>query len=283
MDSNVVADTNRAMDLQPKTQLNGTVLKIRLAGAVIDIGTGKPAVLHVSQIVAADNKPFKSVTEVLIEGQKIEVWVKKVVRKDDEERVELTMLRPLDLDWRDIKVGNQVKGKIVRLEKFGAFVEIGAERPGLIHISEIAHGYIKTPSEVIHEGDEVEVKILEVNRRKKQIKLSMKALQELPVVEEKPKETPRVEMNFERPAQKPKKAPRRQKRNEGSNFSVEMAELNSEVDKEPTAMEIAIREAMERVKGNRKQSDEEKERKSKAISLEQEEILTRTLGKKINS
>ena len=63
------------MDLQPKMQLNGTVLKIKLAGAVIDIGTGKPAVLHISQVVAPDNKPFKSVTEVLTEGQKIEVWV----------------------------------------------------------------------------------------------------------------------------------------------------------------------------------------------------------------
>ena len=91
-----------------------------------------------------------------------------------------------------------VKGKIVRLEKFGAFVEIGAERPGLVHISEMAHGYVKVPGDVVKEGDEVEAQVLEVNRRKKQIKLSMKALLPEPeeVVEEKPKPA-------SRPAPKP--------------------------------------------------------------------------------
>lgn len=147
MESNVVADIDRAMEIRPKMQLNGTVSKIRLAGAVIDVGLGKPAVLHISQIVAPENQPIKRVEDILKEGQQIEVWVKKVVRKDDEERIELTMIHPLDLEWRDIKVGNQVKGKVVRLEKFGAFVEIGAERPGLIHISEMAHGYVKQPSD----------------------------------------------------------------------------------------------------------------------------------------
>ena len=67
-----------------------------------------------------------------------------------------------------------VKGKVVRLETFGVFVEIGAERPGLIHISELSHAYVRTPGEVVREGDEVEAKVLEVNRRK-QIKLSIKA------------------------------------------------------------------------------------------------------------
>ena len=86
------------------------------------------------------------------------------------------MIQPLALEWREIKVGESVKGKVVRLEKFGAFVEIGAERPGLVHISEMAHGYVKVPGDVVKEGDEIEAQVLEVNRRKKQIKLSMKAL-----------------------------------------------------------------------------------------------------------
>ena len=107
--------------------------------------------------------------------------------KDD--RVELTMIKPLDLEWRDIKKGMNVKGQVVRLEKFGAFVEIGAERPGLIHISEMAHGYVRQPSDVVKEGDEVEAQVIDVNRKKKQIKLSLKALQPEPVKEE---ELPRV-------------------------------------------------------------------------------------------
>jgi ribosomal protein S1 len=61
MESNIVADTDRAMELRPKMQFSGTVAKIRLAGAVIDLGLGKPAVLHISQIVAPDNQPIKRV------------------------------------------------------------------------------------------------------------------------------------------------------------------------------------------------------------------------------
>ena len=99
------------------------------------------------------------------------------------------MIKPLDLEWRDIKKGMTVKGQVVRLEKFGAFVEIGAERPGLIHISEMAHGYVRQPSDVVKEGDEVEAQVIDVNRKKKQIKLSLKALQPEPVKEE---ELPRV-------------------------------------------------------------------------------------------
>jgi small subunit ribosomal protein S1 len=68
-----------------------------------------------------------------------------------------------------------VKGKVSRLEVYGAFVEIGAERPGLVHVSEISHEYIKNPSDVLKEGDEIEAKILDIDRRKKQIRLSIKA------------------------------------------------------------------------------------------------------------
>ncbi len=113
-------------------------------------------------------------------GQSVDVWIKRVDPK--KKRIDLTMIKPLDLEWREITKGMTVKGKVTRLEKFGAFVDIGAERPGLVHISEMTHGYVKTPGEVVKEGDEVEVQVLEVNRRKKQIKLSMKALEEKPDV-----------------------------------------------------------------------------------------------------
>ena len=180
------ADAETTQKIEPKIQFKGKVIKINLAGAILDIGIGKPALLHITQIVGADNNPINHVEEAIQVGQEIEVWIKRIARKDGEERIELTMIKPLDLEWREIKVGNNVKGKVVRLEKFGAFVEIGAERPGLVHISEMAHGYVKVPSDVVKEGDEIEAQIIDVNRRKKQIKLSMKALQPEPevVVEE---------------------------------------------------------------------------------------------------
>lgn len=281
MDSNVVADTDRAMEIRPKMQLSGTVTKIRLAGAVVDVGLSKPGVLHISQIISPDNQPIKRVEDVLKEGQQIDVWVKKVVRKDDEERYELTMIHPLDLEWRDIKVGNPVKGKVVRLEKFGAFVEIGAERPGLIHISEMAHGYVKQPSDVVKEGDEVEVQIIDVNRRKKQIKLSMKALQPEPEpeVKEKPKTYPTPK--YESGPKREKKVVRKPRRKGDEDNTALLESINEPpAENEPTFMEIAMREAMEKAKDRKKKADE---RKSKVVSKEQEDLLSRTLENKVQT
>jgi len=178
----------------------------------------------------------------------------KRVRKD---RIELTMKEPLALEWREIKPEMTVKGTVIRLETFGVFVEIGAERPGLIHISELSHSYVRTPSEVVREGDEVEAKVLEVNRRKKQIKLSMKALQELP----------------EKPPAQPRGADKKQKK--------EKAVEEEPKEPELTAMEIAMRSAMEKSSSDLIEPPKRKSQKSKSLSSEQEEILSRTLENKV--
>ena len=221
------------------------------------------------------------VSDVLEIGQEVEVWVKRI----REDHVELTMFKPLDLEWRDLKKGMIVKGKVVRLEKFGAFVEIGAERPGLVHISEMAHGYVKQPSDIVKEDDEIEAEVLDVNRRKKQIKLSMKALVPEPVKVEEPVRSVEMPQPKERPARKPqqpKRQPRR-KNIENVEISDELLAMGGETpaEAEPTAMEIAIRSAMEKAKV-RKQ-EQEKARKAKSVSVEQEEILSRTLQSKPNA
>jgi len=281
MESSVVAETDRTVGIKTKAHFMGKVVKISLAGAVLDIGTGTPAVIHISQLVSPNNEAIKRVEDVLQVGQEVEVWVKKV----REDHVELTMLKPLDLEWRDIKKGMTVKGKVVRLEKFGAFVEIGAERPGLVHISEMAHGYVRTPGDVVKEDDEVEAQVLDVNRRKKQIKLSIKALIPEPVKVEEPVRQVEAFQPREKTVRKPKKAPRRRNQ-EGGEESVELlanlSDKQQTVEAEPTAMEIAIREAMERAK-SRKQAAEDKSRKAKSVSPEQEDILSRTLVNKPKS
>ncbi len=275
MDSTIVTEGESSVEIKPKMHFTGKVMKVSLAGAAIDIGQAKPAVLHVSQIVPPTDEPIKRVSDVLQIGQEVEVWVKRV----REDHVELTMIKPLDLEWRDLKKGMTVRGKVVRLEKFGAFVEIGAERPGLVHISEMAHGYVKQPSDIVKEDDEVEAQVLDVNRRKKQIKLSMKALIPEPVKVEEPVRAVEYQLPRERPARKtpPKRAPRR-KAEDGSEISDELlAKVTGEAaaEAEPTAMEIAIRSAMEKAKV-RKQ-EQEKARKAKAVSTVQEDILSRTL------
>ena len=235
-------------EIKAKERYTGTVLKTTLQGALVDIGSEKPAFIHISQAVKEDDPKIQinSIEEVLEKGQQLEFYVKRV-RKD---RIELTMKEPLGMEWREIKPGMTVKGTVVRLETFGAFVEIGAERPGLIHISELSHSYVRTPGEVVREGDEVEAKVLEVNRRKKQIKLSIKAMQELP-------ENLQMQQRDTAPVQEEPKEP------------------------ELTAMEIAMRNAMEKSEGGEEGGAKKKSRKNKGSSAEQDEILSRTLENKV--
>ena len=122
------------------------------------------------------------VSDVLKEGDEVMVWVEKV--DPERQQIMLTMVPPLAVDWTDLQTDRPYAGKVTRLENFGAFVNIGAEREGLVHISELSHDYVKHPSEVVKVGDEVEVKVLGFNRRKRRIDLSMKALLEKPVVEQ---------------------------------------------------------------------------------------------------
>ncbi len=281
MESSVAAETDRA-EVKPKMKFTGKVVKTSLAGAVIDLGLGQPAVIHISQLISPSDEPIKQVEDVLKVGQEVEVWVKKV----KEDHIELTMIKPLDLEWRDLKKGMTVKGKVVRLEKFGAFVEIGAERPGLVHISEMAHGYVRTPSEVVNEGDEVEAQVLDVNRRKKQIKLSLKALLPEPVKVEEPKPVkPMMEPQAVKPKEKPsrrRKSSRKSSEQEDSSSLLLNLEQPAQAEAEPTAMEIALREAMEKAK-DRKRAQDVKSKKAKTVSNEQEDLLNRTLEQKAHT
>jgi ribosomal protein S1 len=275
MENSAVAVAEQTNEIKPKMHFTGKVSKVSLAGALIDIGVGKAAVLHVSQIKSPDDQPIKRVEDVLHIDQEIEVWVRKV--KD--ERIELTMFKPLELDWRDIKTDMIVKGTVVRLEKFGAFVEIGAERPGLIHISEMTHGYVRTPGDVVKEGDEIEAQVIDVNRKKKQIKLSMKALQPEPEETEKAPVSEAKQERGPRPARKGG----RKSREDGT--SVKEYEANMKAEKtepEPTAMEIALRDAMDKAK-NRNKDQDDKVKKGKVVSKVQEDILERTLEHKVQT
>ncbi|MBI9046700.1 MAG: S1 RNA-binding domain-containing protein [Anaerolineaceae bacterium] len=261
-------------EIKRKDQFRGKVLKTSLAGALVDIGVNQPAVIHVSKIPQPEIEGIKRVADILEIGQEIDVWVHKV--KDD--HIELTMFKPLDLEWREIKKGMVVKGKIVRIEKFGAFVEIGAERPGLIHISEMAHGYVKAPTDVVKEEEEVEVEVLEVSKRKKQIKLSMKTLEPEPELVSPPKLPPR-----EKAAKKKKTRKDRKRKDDFSEFLVTMSDSPElEGEAEPTAMEIALREAMDKAKVKKKELDE-KNKKTKSVDKEQEDLLARTLEQKVQT
>ena len=252
-------DSAPAVALEPKTKLSGKILKTTLAGALVDIGQSLPGVIHISQL---QQEAVNKVEDVVKEGQTVDVWVRRV-KKD---RIELTMIEPLGFEWKEIVPDMTVKGKVVRIETYGAFVDFGAERPGLIHVSELTHGYVKTAAEVVKEGDEVEAKVLDVDRRKRQIRLSMKALQPEIVEEAKPE---REERN--------KKGDKRKGKGKKQE---EEYEMEVEVPTEPqfTAMQIAWQEALERSKGRGKVRTKSY---NKASSDEQEELFNRTLEKRV--
>jgi len=240
--------------LELKTKLSGKVLKTTLAGALVDVGQNIPGVIHISQL---SKDPVNKVEDVVKEGQTIEVWVRRV-KKD---RIELTMIEPLALEWKEIEPDMVVKGKVVRLEPYGAFVDIGAERPGMVHVSELAHGYVKTPNEIVKEGDEVEAKVLDVNRKKKQIKLSMKALE--PEIEEFKPAKKEIKKNN-------KRGPKKE--------VVETTSQEEEKEAELTVMQIAWQEALN--KANAERAFKVKRAKSN-VSQEQEDILERTMKKRL--
>lgn len=244
------AELNGIENVKRKMHFTGSVVKITLAGAVVDIGLDTPGVVHISQL---QKDPVNRVEDVVQVGQSVDVWVRRVEPKRS--RIELTMIEPPLLDWNELEKDMVVRGKVIRLEKFGVFVDIGAERPGLVHISELTHGYIKTPGEVVKEGDEVEVKVLGVNRRKKQIKLSMKALEEKPVKAPKAKEKEKEPAPVEEPKEEPT----------------------------PTAMEMALREAMERAQTRPTAEKDRRKRKEAGSNQEMERILSRTLEHKVKT
>lgn len=246
--------------IKPKQKIEGKVTKLSLSGALIDIGSTLPAFLHVSQVVdgTSPDVVVKNLEDILKVGDTLTVWVRRVLK----DHIELTMREPLAHDWRDLAPDQVLQGKIVRLESFGAFVEVGAERPGLVHVSELSHNYVKLPQEVVKVGDEVEVKVLEVDKRKKQIKLSMKALLDAPdEVEQEPKKTGR--------------------RGKGARKEVIEEEVE-EVVPDPTFMEIAMRQAMDRAE-QRKPEITARVKKSKSVETEADDIFERTMQSKINS
>lgn len=263
MDSKTTpAEPTILSEIKRKMHFEGTVAKTTLAGAIVDIGKGVPGVVHISRL---STEPVKRVEDVVQVGQKVDVWVLAVFPKKN--RIDLTMIKPLDLEWNEIKPEMVVKGKVTRLEKFGVFVDIGAERPGLVHISEMTHDYIRTPGDMVKEGDEVEVKVLDVDKKKRQIKLSMKALME------KPEDVVKEALS---------KTPAKTQKEKGKDKEKEAAVEEEAEAPVPTAMEMALREAMERKNVGATDSAPKKQRKGSESSQELEGILSRTLKSRSN-
>ena len=177
--------------LRPKMRLNGTVSSVELFGILVDVGVGRDGLVHISEI---NEKKDKHGGEKFKAGQEITVWVKQVEQKSN--RVTLTLHEPLAVGWNELKPGQVYSGKVVRLEKFGAFVDIGAERPGLVHAREITIGKVAHADEVVALGEEVEAQVIGVNPKKRRIDLSMRILEQQAVDENEDEDPPKTAMEL---------------------------------------------------------------------------------------
>ncbi|MDU1702510.1 MAG: 30S ribosomal protein S1 [Streptococcus mitis] len=182
--------------------VTGKVARITSFGAFIDLG-GVDGLVHLTELSHERNVSPKSVVTV---GEEIEV---KILDLNEEEgRVSLSLKATTPGPWDGVEQklakGDVVEGTVKRLTDFGAFVEVLPGIDGLVHVSQISHKRIENPKEALKVGQEVQVKVLEVNADAERVSLSIKALEERPAQEEGQKE--------EKRAPRPRRPKRQEKR-----------------------------------------------------------------------
>ena len=159
--------------------LEGTVKNITSYGVFIDLG-GVDGLIHITDLSwSRVNHP----SEILTDGQTVKVVILDF--DDEKTRIQLGMKQleahPWDALSADLKVGDKVKGKVVVLADYGAFVEIAPGVEGLIHVSEMSWStHLRSAGDFVKVGDEIEAVVLTLDREERKISLGMKQLSEDP-------------------------------------------------------------------------------------------------------
>ena len=167
--------------LQRGDVLKGTVTSIADFGAFVDLG-GADGLIHLSELAW---HRVGHPSEILKVGQSVEVYVMNV--DPEKKRIGLSLRRMTPEPWSVVGdqyvVGQVVTAQITRLTAFGAFAKIDNAIEGLIHISEMADYRISHPKEIVHEGDEVQVRIIKVDPQNRRVGLSLRQASEESYVE----------------------------------------------------------------------------------------------------
>ena len=154
----------------------GKIKSLTSFGAFVDLG-GIDGMVHISEL---SWKRLKHPSEVVSVGDTLEVYIKELDRENN--RISLGYKKAEDNPWeifmKNYHVGDVVKATIVSITSFGAFAQIIDGVDGLIHISQIADRKVENVKDVLSEGDEVDVKIIDINEEDKRISISIRALLE---------------------------------------------------------------------------------------------------------
>lgn len=152
-------------------KLQGKVVGLSKFGAFVDIGATTDGLVHLTEL---PGKRVRSAEEAVQSGQSVEVFVKEVDLEKG--RISLSMRAPVARPMGGLSVGDVVTGQVTSITKYGAFVDIGSDTEGLVHISEMSSGFVSRPEDVVQSGAEVEVRIKEIDAGRKRISLSMVGL-----------------------------------------------------------------------------------------------------------
>lgn len=162
-------------ELEPGGEVVGRVVGIAEFGAFVDIGAETDGLIHISEL---SEGRVKKVSDVVSIGDEVRVWIKDV--DTEQGRISLSMRPKPRYRLQDLRQGMVVDGVVTGVRDYGIFVDIGAETEGLVHVSEMADKYISEPSELVSLGEEVQVRIKKVDRKRRRISLSMKGLRSQP-------------------------------------------------------------------------------------------------------
>jgi small subunit ribosomal protein S1 len=162
--------------LQPGMVVEGAISNIVDFGAFVDLD-GIDGLIHISELSWSHvNHP----SEILSIGDVVPVKVLDIDR--DRQRISLGLKQTQEDPWQRVidtyRVGDELEGKVTKVVTFGAFVEIMDGVEGLVHISELAHHHVENPREIVEPGQDVRVKILEIDSERRRLSLSVKRVQE---------------------------------------------------------------------------------------------------------
>jgi len=170
-EENALSPKKIVKTLSKGMKLTGKVTNVTQFGAFVDIGVGRDGLVHISELRRQGGGQGSGTIGA---GDEVTVWIKDLDRKRN--RISLTMREPARRTLRDLEPGMVIEGKVTRLVPYGAFVDIGLRRDGMMHVTEMAQGYVRDPADILTVGDVVQVKVLEIDRKKRRVALSMKDL-----------------------------------------------------------------------------------------------------------